>query len=297
MKILRDLARESSGGPGLNYRAFRQRLDAVKLVGGQDAPLRMRLQLLESFLALHGNNNVPKDTWTFKPGTLTIVDLSCPFVAENDACALFNICLSLFLENRHEGGRLVALDEAHKVSSQPMLRRPSLLSHVSQFLTTNSSEALEFSETLLSVIRQQRHLAARVVIATQEPTLSPSLLDLCNVTIVHRFTSPAWFKALEGHLAGACLGKEDARKEGGPVRLFERIVRLNTGEALIFCPTAMLDVVDEDDSASNSCDAVYSDSSSSGDPASTFQELGPCYVRARIRNRITVDGGRSILTK
>ena len=57
-----------------------------------------------------------KDAWKFSPGTLTIVDLSCPFVDENAACALFTICLELFLEDRNNAGRIVALDEAHKVS-------------------------------------------------------------------------------------------------------------------------------------------------------------------------------------
>ena len=53
--------------------------------------------------------------WSFRPGSLTIVDLSCPFVDESAACAMFNICLALFLEDRKEAGRIVALDEAHKV--------------------------------------------------------------------------------------------------------------------------------------------------------------------------------------
>ncbi|KKA22953.1 hypothetical protein T310_3004 [Rasamsonia emersonii CBS 393.64] len=287
-KILRDMARESRGSPGLNYRLFKKRLEAERFIRGQDAPLKMRLQLLESFLVLPGEDKgVPKDTWKFNPGTLTIIDLSCPFVDADDACALFNICLSLFLENRHDGGRLVALDEAHK------------------FLTTNSSEAVEFTETLLSVIRQQRHLATRVVIATQEPTLSPSLLDLCNVTIVHRFTSPAWFKALEGHLAGAVIGKYRGGKkaaegdEGEPLRLFDQIVRLTTGEALVFSPTAMLDVADEADDSSNTdgSNEWRSDSDTSAESMPTFQELGPRYVRVRVRARITVDGGRSILAE
>lgn len=182
---------------------------------------------------------------------------------------------------------------------------PLTLTHNCQFLTTNSSEAVEFTETLLSVIRQQRHLATRVVIATQEPTLSPSLLDLCNVTIVHRFTSPAWFKALEGHLAGAVIGKRRGGKntaegnEGDPVRLFDQIVRLTTGEALLFSPTAMLDVADNADDSSNTdgSNAGRSDSDTSADSVPTFQELGPRYVRVRVRERITVDGGRSILAE
>lgn len=53
--------------------------------------------------------------WHFEPGILTIVDLSCPFVDDSSACALFNICLELFLESRGSIGRIVALDEAHKV--------------------------------------------------------------------------------------------------------------------------------------------------------------------------------------
>jgi hypothetical protein len=53
-----------------------------------------------------------------KPGTLTIVDLSCPCVTSEGACALFNMCLSLFLEQKTNVGRIVALDEAHKVGVQ-----------------------------------------------------------------------------------------------------------------------------------------------------------------------------------
>lgn len=130
MKVLRDMAKEADGKPGMDYASFKSRLDGEKFMKGQNAPLRMRLQLLESFLdpstnpatlifqstGRHETKTKDSDLWNFESGTLTIVDLSCPFVAENDACALFNICLSLFLERRHHGGRLVALDEAHKVS-------------------------------------------------------------------------------------------------------------------------------------------------------------------------------------
>lgn len=56
-----------------------------------------------------------EEIWSFEAGTLTIVDLSCPFVDESAACALFDICLALFLEERGNVGRIIALDEAHKV--------------------------------------------------------------------------------------------------------------------------------------------------------------------------------------
>ena len=61
---------------------------------------------------------IAKDNiWTFEPGTLTIIDLSCPFVDEESACAIFNICLSVFLQCATNVGRIIALDEAHKVGN------------------------------------------------------------------------------------------------------------------------------------------------------------------------------------
>lgn len=82
----------------------------------------MCLEVLESFFE---PGTVPGSTpkkpkpvqngWEFGKGTLTIIDLSCPFVGPDDACALFNICISLFLKGREQAGRILALDEAHKV--------------------------------------------------------------------------------------------------------------------------------------------------------------------------------------
>ena len=61
----------------------------------------------------------------------------------------------------------------------------------------DSIEARGFTDTLLSTVRLQRHLGARILISTQEPTISSDLLSLCSVTIVHRFSSPAWVRALQ----------------------------------------------------------------------------------------------------
>ena len=136
---------------GLNYKEFKDRLKLENFNDGQRAMLNTRLELLESFMlseGVSGSGSTPQskpkhaDTkkgkvrelewynmddarerariakagiWSFKPGSLTIVDLSCPFVDESAACAMFNICLALFLEDRQRAGRIVALDEAHKV--------------------------------------------------------------------------------------------------------------------------------------------------------------------------------------
>jgi hypothetical protein len=126
-KVLRDMAMESRGAPGLKYSEFKKRLATNGFSHEQSGPLKLRLQLLEAFmeeLPKPGAPSKPKktDVWNFEKGSLTIIDLSCPFVNENDACALFSICLSLFMEGRSIGGRIVALDEAHKVSIPPSIR-------------------------------------------------------------------------------------------------------------------------------------------------------------------------------
>ena len=48
---------------------------------------------------------------------MTIIDLSCPFVDANMACVLFNIGISLYLESGLTTGKIIAVDEAHKVGA------------------------------------------------------------------------------------------------------------------------------------------------------------------------------------
>lgn len=95
---------------------------------------------------------------------------------------------------------------------------------------TRTAAATAFTDKLLQLIRQQRHLATRVVISTQEPTISPRLLDLCTVTIVHRFTSPEWFRTLRDHLAGVSTLDELGGVTKRDVRsIFVEIVELEPG--------------------------------------------------------------------
>jgi hypothetical protein len=122
-QLLRDIAIEREGKPGIDYQDFKTRLGQQGFTESQSVPLNMRLQLLESFLDLSQpietkNSLTQPDIWKFEKGCLTIVDLSCPFISENEACALFGICLGLFLEGRAKDGRVVVLDEAHKVRSR-----------------------------------------------------------------------------------------------------------------------------------------------------------------------------------
>lgn len=293
-RVLRDLRiQQQMTGSAFKYAAFRQMIELEQLTGAQRGPLIQRLDTLQSFMVKeqaeavlpstagkkkkkHYNPQVSGNDWTPKPAQLTIVDLSCPCVTAETACSLFNICLSLFLEQSSSVGRIIALDEAHKYMNE-------------------SAEAGTLTEQLLATIRLQRHLGTRVVISTQEPTVSPKLLDLCSVTVVHRFTSPAWLEALKKHLAGASAaarlmekleegGGDGAARpadalyvEGGgqnaAMAVFAQIVRLRVGEALLFAPSAVLGL----------------------DEASRARKLNQGFLKIRVRKRVTDDGGRSIM--
>ncbi|KAH6610108.1 p-loop containing nucleoside triphosphate hydrolase [Trichoderma cornu-damae] len=305
-RILRDLRIEQqSNQTTFNYREFKKRLMDETLAAGQLQPLQQRLDTLESFMvkeqvvdvskkkanSKHGGNG-----WQPITGQLTIVDLSCPCVTEETACSLFNICLSLFLEQSPEVGRVVALDEAHKYM-------------------TGTAECEVLTEALLSNIRLQRHLGLRVMISTQEPTISPKLLDLCSVTIVHRFTSPDWLQSLKKHLAGASIaqqakdqlagngnGKANGKANGAaslrpddPVmELFSKIVALRRGEALLFCPSAIVDAYASAAKPHDGwCGAADEPASGGADPQ--LVKLFHGHLKIRVRKRITQDGGRSIL--
>ncbi|KAL4809926.1 hypothetical protein BDV18DRAFT_150399 [Aspergillus unguis] len=284
-RILREMriVQQQVGG-GFDYKEFKRRVDECDFTPGQLAPLTQRLDALESFMP--SSQTQTPNTWSKKkkpavgsggtdwtpvPGRLTIVDLSCPCVSPETACALFNICLGIFLQEENENiGRVFALDEAHK------------------YMTT-SPEAAIFTETILSAVRLQRHLGVRVIVSTQEPTISTALLNLCSVTIVHRFTSPEWLKVLRSHLAAASkdvtvggrtlCGSED--EESKEITLFERIIKLGVGEALLFAPSAIVGVRDE----GYGC----------GDEP-VLERLGGNNLAITVRGRLTQDGGRSVLS-
>lgn len=139
----------------------------------------------------------------------------------------------------------------------------------------------KLTESLITAVRLQRHLACRVVIATQGPTISPRLLDLCSFTLVHRFTSLDWLKVLGNHLAAASLEMSTRTASEVLERILVQIIDLNSGEALLFAPSAILDVEDVVDR---------------GETAKwRLGRLGISYLKVRIRYRLTSDGGKSVL--
>jgi hypothetical protein len=109
--ILRAIASKSEDG-SLDYAKFKQALKLESFDPTQTNMLYMRLNLLESFLDLTDEAPQPD----FLPGEITIMDLSDAFVTPSTACILFKLGLERFLKCPAPG-KLIVLDEAHKVRS------------------------------------------------------------------------------------------------------------------------------------------------------------------------------------
>jgi hypothetical protein len=122
--ILRDMATRSFDG-SLDYTEFKRRLAREKFDATQSTMLQMRMNLLDSFLDLDNKASMPD----FKPGRITIIDLSDPFLTPSTACILFKLGLEQFLQSSAPG-KTIVLDEAHKVcnTTSQDLQKLSLIS-------------------------------------------------------------------------------------------------------------------------------------------------------------------------
>ncbi len=116
-KILRKMASKTAGA--FNYAEFRRQLDDAGLERKQEEFLNQRLDLLESFLDLDGSTTSP----SFAAGEVNIIDLSCPFMDASTACVLFKVGMGLYLESTPSIGKVIVLDEAHKVRIATRLSR------------------------------------------------------------------------------------------------------------------------------------------------------------------------------
>ncbi|KAI9001330.1 hypothetical protein BD414DRAFT_474339 [Trametes punicea] len=244
LSILREI------GEKFTYSAFLRRVEIAKrdMSTAQISFLDQRLVLLKTFVDMSKDQSKSR----FKGGQLTIIDMSDPFVDAGSACALFEIATRLFVRAQVDTGKVLVVDEAHKYLS--LHRGMSGL-----------------TKALVELTRQQRHLAMRVIISTQEPTaLPPVLIDLCSIAILHRFSSPAWWEAIVKHVS-ADFTDDNA---------FDSVVRLKTGEAVILAPAGLghfppsLKGLD-------------------GDREARLNTFGRRYLLARTRKRVTLDGGAS----
>lgn len=76
--------------------------------------LEQRMALLTSFLDTRPRSAPQTDR--FVAGQLTIVDLSDPFIDPASACGLFEIITRLFVRAEVGTGKVLVVDEAHKVT-------------------------------------------------------------------------------------------------------------------------------------------------------------------------------------
>lgn len=108
--ILRDI-----GADNFSYTKFKNSLVQAKKKFNADqlSGLEQRMLLLESFLE-KGNKRTSVET-RFREGQLTIVDLTDPFIDAGNANALFEIVTRLFERTELDTGKVLVVDEAHKV--------------------------------------------------------------------------------------------------------------------------------------------------------------------------------------
>ncbi|KAG8913660.1 hypothetical protein FRC00_000405 [Tulasnella sp. 408] len=107
--------------------------------------------------------------------------------------------------------------------------------------------------------------------STQEPTvIPPALLDLCSITIMHRFSSVGWFDHLSKHVSSD-FGSE----------AFDSVVKLKTGQAIVL--------------ASGGLGVFTKPGSDPEKPEQYVTTFGRRYLLLKTRKRVTADGGASIL--
>jgi len=108
--ILREI-----GADNFSYTKFKFSLANAKKNFNPDqlSGLEQRMLLLESFLE-KGSKRTSVET-RFREGQLTIVDLTDPFIDAGHANALFEIVTRLFQRTVLDTGKVLVVDEAHKV--------------------------------------------------------------------------------------------------------------------------------------------------------------------------------------
>ncbi|KAJ7449422.1 hypothetical protein B0H11DRAFT_2078649 [Mycena galericulata] len=229
------------GVDAFSYLEFKRRIGLERLDATQKAMIKLRLDLLDAFI----RPSAREIESYFAAGRLVLIDLTDPFLDGLTAAVLFDSVLGSFIQWQTACGKLVVLDEAHK------------------YLVNSDSARL--TQSVSNIIRLQRHLATRVIIATQEPTvIPPTILDLASIIICHRFSSPAWCTHLERHVSA---GSESSAS------WYQQVMLLATGDALVFSPAAVL----------------------TADDRGGVVLLGRDHLKLRVRPRLTLDGGASLL--
>jgi hypothetical protein len=99
-------------GENYTYQEFLKALEKQKKSFSpvQKSHLEQRMALLKTF-----TSTAVQERARFAKGQLTIVDLTDPFIDPKSACGLFEIAMRLFVRADVNTGKVLLVDEAHKV--------------------------------------------------------------------------------------------------------------------------------------------------------------------------------------
>ena len=90
----------------------------------QAAGLEQRVALFDSFMEpptpAYGRGLQKQTSSRFAAERLTIIDLSDPFIDPASACGLFEIVTRQFVRADVDTGKVLVVDEAHKVCCPPL---------------------------------------------------------------------------------------------------------------------------------------------------------------------------------
>lgn len=138
-----------------------------------------------------------------RPGRTLIVDMRDEWMEKDQALGLFLVIMNTLAQAEYNGAlfnKLMVFDEAHKYISES-----GLIGEV------------------VGMIREMRHWATSVVIASQDPLSVPrAIIELTSVLILHRMTSPQWLK----HLRTAIVSLNEVQDTA--------VTSLLPGEALVW---------------------------------------------------------------
>ena len=183
---------------GLTLEKFRQEIGEAGLPQGSQRLAEDRLKLAEPYV-----DDGACLRSLLRPGRTVIVDLRDEWIEKDEALGLFVVMLKIFAAAKHNGesfNKLVVFDEAHKYISESDL--------IGQVVET---------------IREMRHQATSVVIASQDPLSVPrAVIELTSILLLHRMTSPQWLK----HLKSAISALDDLTEA--------QVAALQAGEALVW---------------------------------------------------------------
>jgi hypothetical protein len=183
---------------GLTIDTFRQEIATAGLSPAMQRLADDRLNLAEPYI-----DDTQSLGELLRPGRTVIVDLRDEWIEKDEALGLFVVMLRIFAATKFGGrdfNKLVVFDEAHKYITESNL--------IGQVVET---------------IREMRHQATTVVIASQDPLSVPrAVIELTSILLLHRMTSPQWLKHLKSALAAI-----EGIKEG-------HLTALGPGEALVW---------------------------------------------------------------